>query len=69
MFSLHHYQVSNAGHGGRNLVCLGMGKPGSAPRRVGPQGQAGHHVDHWVSADPTGAPANVISTIGVQLIM
>ena len=22
-----------------------------------PQGQAGHHVDHWVSADPTGAPA------------
>ena len=26
-------------------------------RNWGPQGQAGHHVDHWVSADPTGAPA------------
>ena len=57
MFSLHHCQVGNAGHGGRNLVCLGTGKPGSAPPRVGPQGQAGRHVDHWVSADPTGAPA------------
>ena len=57
MFSLHHCQVGNAGHGGRNLVCLGTGKPGSAPPRVGPQGQARRHFDHWVSADPTGAPA------------
>ena len=39
------------------MVCLGTGKPGSAPPRVGPQGQARRHFDHWVSADPTGAPA------------
>ena len=36
---------------------LETGKPGSAPPRVGPQGQARRHFDHWVSADPTGAPA------------
>ena len=42
MFSLHHCQVGNAGHGKRNLVCLGTGKPGSALPGVGLQGQAGH---------------------------
>ena len=41
------------------MVCLGTGKPGSAPPRVGPQGQARRHFDHWVSADPTGVPANL----------
>ena len=57
MFFIQQCQVGNVGHGGRNLVCLGTRKAGSALPRVGPQGQAGRQVDHWFSADPTGAPA------------
>ena len=53
MFSLHYCQVGNAGHGG----IWSAGETGVTPPMVGPQGQAGRHVDHWVSADPTGAPA------------
>jgi hypothetical protein len=36
---------------------LEWGNWGLALPRVGLKGQVGRHVDHWVSADPTGAPA------------